>query len=324
MTTKKFLKAAVMSAMLVAAPQLVLAQAWPSKPIRLVVPFAAGGPADLQARWIGNKLSNTLGQPVFIENRGGAGGMLGAQAVVLAPADGYTLLFASVGAISISPYLVEKPAYSPKDLTPVVRVATAASVLVTGNGSRYKTLADLVAYAKANPGKTSFASAGPGTTLHLGGEMLAREAGLDMVHIPYKGASPAITDVIGGQVDVLFADAPVVLPFVKGEKLRALAIGAPARLSSLPEVQTTTEAGYKGIQVYTWYGLLASAKTPRDIVTRINAVFNELLLSPEAKSFFADQSMQINGGSAAEFGTFIDAETQKWTSIAKAANVKLD
>jgi tripartite-type tricarboxylate transporter receptor subunit TctC len=324
MNIRHLLKTLALGAALVAAPQLVLAQAWPSKPIRLVVPFAAGGPADIQARWIGNKLSATLGQPVVIDNRGGAGGMLGAQAVVAAPADGYTLLFASVGAISISPYLVEKPAYNPKDLAPVVRVATAASVLVTGTNSRYKTFADLVTYAKANPGKTSFASAGPGTTLHLGGEMLAREAGLQMVHVPYKGASPAITDVIGGQVDVLFADAPVVLPFIKGDKLRALAIGAPARLTSLPEVQTTTEAGYKGIQVYTWYGLLASNKVPADIVARINTVFNDLLKTPDAKAFFADQSMQINGGTAAEFGTFIDAETQKWTSIAKAANVKLD
>src|SRR4030095_4759663 len=183
----------------------------PSKPIREVVPFAAGGPADILARWLGNKLTATVGQPIIIDNKGGAGGLIGAQAVATAPPDGYTYLFASVGAISISPYVADKIAYDPdKDLTPVIRVVTAPTVLVTASGSRFNKLSDLVAYAKANPGKVTFASAGIGTTTQLGSELLMREAGIQMVHVPYKGAAPAITDVLAGTADVIFADVPVV------------------------------------------------------------------------------------------------------------------
>lgn len=301
------------------------AQTYPNKPVRLVVPFAAGGPADIQARWLSARLTTVLGQQVLVDNKGGAGGILGAQAVTSSPADGYTLLFSSVGAIAIAPYIAEKVPYDPKaDLAPVLHVATASTLLVTASTSRYAKLDDLVRYTKANPGKVSFASAGPGTTTHLGSELLKREAGIDMVHVPYRGAGPAITDVMAGTVDVMFADAPVVLPHIKAGKLRALAVGSATRVPFLPETPTTADAGHKGVLVATWYGVLAPAKTPRDIVLKLNKAVNDVLASAEAKTFFSEQGMQIIGGSPEEFGNFIASEATRWTALAKAAGVKMD
>ena len=305
--------------------QAVFAQGYPAKPIRIVVPFAAGGPADIQARWLAAHLAPMLGQQVLVDNRAGAGGIIGTQAVTSSPADGYTLIFSSVGAVAIAPYLTDSVPYNPKeDLIPIIRVVTAPTVLVTASTSRYRTLADLVAYAKANPGKVSFASAGLGTTTQLGSELLKREAGIDMTHIPYKGAAPALTDVMAGTVDVIFADAPVVIPFIKGGRLRALAIGTPARAMALPDVPTTAEGGYRNALVSTWYGLLAPGKTPRDTVAKLNSTLNTLLASADAKAFFAEQGVQINGGSADEFGAFIASEATRWTALAKSVGVKME
>jgi tripartite-type tricarboxylate transporter receptor subunit TctC len=277
------------------------------------------------ARWLGNKMSATLGQPVVIENKGGAGGIIGAQAVATASADGYTLLFSSVGAIAIAPYISEKVPYDPdRDLVPVVRFATAPTVLVTASSSQFAKLSDLVTFAKANPGKVTFASAGVGTTTQLGAELLKREAAIDMVHVPYRGAAPALIDVIAGTADVMFADAPVVLPYVKSGKLKALTIGTPARIALMQDIPTTAEAGYKGVLVSTWYGVMAPARTPRDIVMKLNATVDAILASPEGKTFIADQGLQANGGTPEEFGTFIKSEATRWTALAKAAGVKLE
>jgi tripartite-type tricarboxylate transporter receptor subunit TctC len=319
------LLAAVAAFVLSLSAPLALAQPYPTKPVRLVVPFAPGGPADLQARWLAARLTASLGQQVIVDNKGGAGGILGAQAVATAAADGHTLLFSSVGAIAVAPYIAEKVPYDPQaDLAPVVRVATAPTVLVTGSAGRHASLPALVAFAKAHPGQLSFASAGPGTTPHLGAELLKREAGIDMVHVPYRGAGPAITDLLAGTVDVMFADAPVVLPHLKSGKLRALAVGSPARAAALPDTPTTAEGGHKGVLVETWYGVLAPAKTPRDIVLKLHAAVGEVLASAPAKAFFAEQGMQINGGSPEDFGRFIASESARWTAIAKAAGVKMD
>lgn len=319
----RFIKALALVCAL--APQLLLAQDYPSKPIKLIVPFAAGGPADTQARWLGTKLAAALGQQVVIDNRGGAGGILGAQAVATAPADGYTLLFSSVGAIAIAPYIAEKVPYSPKtDLVPVVRFATAPTVLVAGAKAPYPSLSALVAHAKSAPGRVSFASAGPGTTTHLGSELLKQEAGIDMIHVPYKGASPALNDVMGGMVDVMFADAPVVLPFIKAGRLKALAIGTPQRVAALPDVPTTAESGYKGVLVSTWYGVLAPGKTPAAVVAKVNKAVNAVIASAEGKAFFAAQGLEANGGTPEAFGTFIQSESTRWTGLAKAAGVKME
>ena len=197
-------------------------------------------------------------------------------------------------------------------------------MLVTASTSKFEKLADLVTYAKANPGKLSFASAGVGTTTQLGSELLKREAGIDMVHVPYRGAAPALTDVIGGTAGVMFADVPVVLPYVKSGKLRVLTVGTPARIDVLPDIPTTAEAGYPGALVSTWYGLLAPSKTAPDIVIRLNATVNAILSSPEGKAFVAEQGLQPNGGTPAEFGTFIRSESTRWTALAKAAGVRLE
>ena len=305
--------------------QATFAQNYPSKPIRLIVPFAAGGPADILARWLGNKLHGALGQPIIVDNKGGAGGLIGAQAAATSAADGYNLLFSSVGAIAVSPYIADKVPYSPdKDLVPVVRFATAPTAIVTPTNSKFAKLSDLVTYAKANPGKVSFASAGVATTTHLGGELLKREAGIDMVHVAYRGASPALTDVIGGTADVMFADVPVILPYVKGGKLKAIGIATPARNATLPDVPTTAEGGYKGVLVSTWYGIMAPAKTPRDIIVKINNAVNAILASPEGKAFIADQGLQPNGGTPEDFGAFIRSESTRWPAIAKAVGAKLE
>jgi len=307
-----------------ATSQPAVSQPFPTKPVRLVIPFAPGGPADIQARWLSARLSTALGQQVIIDNKGGAGGIVGTQAVTSSPADGYTLLFSSIGAIAIAPYIADKVPYDPKtDLTPVLRVTTAATVLVIGEGSRFSKLPDLVAYARANPGKLSFASAGPGTSTHLGAELLKREAQIDMVHVPYKGAGPAIIDVISGTADLMFADAPVVLPQIKAGKLKALAVASTARAPALPDTPTTAEAGQKNVLVATWYGLMAPGKTPRDIVLKLNKAFNDVLASAEARTYFAEQGMQINGGTPEEFGAFVAAESARWTVLARAAGVKM-
>lgn len=315
---------AALAAALALAPA-ARAESFPAKPIRLVVPFAAGGPADIQARWLAARLTAALGQQVLVDNKAGAGGIIGAQAVASAPADGYTLLFSSVGAVAIAPYVADKVPYDPKkDLVPVVRVATAPTVLVTGAASKFDSLASLVAYAKANPGKVSFASAGPATTTHLGSELLKRETGIDMVHVPYKGASPALTDVIAGTVDVMFADAPVVLPFVRSGKLKAIAVATAERSPALPETRTTAEGGYKNVLVSTWYGVLAPAKVPKEILAKVNTAVNAALASPEGVTFFAGQGVRPNGGSGEEFGSFIAAESARWTVLAKAVGAKMD
>jgi tripartite-type tricarboxylate transporter receptor subunit TctC len=324
MDRRTLLKQLALLACATALP-LAHAQDFPNKPIKMVVPFAAGGPADIQARWLAVKLSAGLGQQVVIENKGGAGGLLGVQSVATSSPDGYTVLFTSTGAIAVTPYLVDKPGYDPKkDIAPVIRVSTAPTVLVTASSSPYHTLADLIKAAKANPGKITFASAGPGTSLHLGSELLAREAGVKMTHIPYRGAAPAISDVVAGTVDVIFADAPVVQPFLQAGKMRALTIGTATRAPNLPDVPTTAESGYKNALVYTWYGILAPGKTPPAIINKLNTLTNQILQSPEAKTYFAQQALEINGGTPQQFEQFIDTESTRWTALAKSIGVKLD
>lgn len=301
------------------------AQNYPTKAVHLIVPFAAGGPADIQARWIATKLGEQLKQQVVVENKGGAGGIIGAQYVAGATPDGHTLLFSSVGAIAISPYLRDNLTYDPKtDLMPVTRVTTASTVLVTGENSRFFSLPELIAHAKAHPGKVTFASPGAGTSIHLGSELLKQKAGIDMVHVPYRGAGPAVTDVIAGTVDVMFADAPVVLPHIKAGKLRALGVGSEQRAPVLPDTPTLAEGGANDVLVATWYGLMAPGKTPPAIVQQLNKAMNDVLSSADAKAYFDQQGMQINGGTSEEFAKFVDAEAERWVALAKSAGVQLN
>ncbi|WP_421954590.1 Bug family tripartite tricarboxylate transporter substrate binding protein [Polaromonas sp.] len=319
----------ILSALLGAAALLPLAhvqaqQPWPGKAVRIVVPFAAGGPADALARFIAIKMSADLGQPVIIDNKGGAGGTLGA-AEVARSTDGYSLLFSSTGALVIVPALMPKLSYNPeRDLVAIGQAVITPSVVVVSSKSRFNTLADLVAYAKANPGKLNFASAGSGTSTQLGAELLKREAGIFMTHIPYRGAAPATTDVIGGMADLMFADVPAVVSFIRGGQLKALAVASPTRSPALPDIPTTAEGGYKTVVSGTWYGLMGPAKTPPEVVAKVNASLNKVLQNPETIAFFKAQGVQSAGGSAQDFGKFIRAESIKWGTLAKAVGVSLD
>ena len=301
------------------------AQAYPNKPIRVIVPFPAGGPVDQTARALGAKLSTALGQPIIIENKGGAGGVLGADAVAKAPADGYTLLFSSAGALSIVPNIAPSMPYNPqKDLLAVTQALKVPTVLVVSANSKYKTFADLTSFAKANPDKVNYGSAGSGTTTHLEVELLKREAKLSMNHIPYRGAAPGLTDLMGGQVDLMMVDVPVVLPFIKAGKLRALAVTSATRIPVLKDVQTTAELGLPKVEVYNWYGMLAPAHTPPEIINKMYGAVGAALRSPDLKEQFAQQGVEVVASKPEEFGPFIFAETARWGTLAKSVGAKLD
>jgi tripartite-type tricarboxylate transporter receptor subunit TctC len=299
-------------------------QAYPTKPIRVVVPFPAGGPVDQTARALGAKLSTALGQQVVIDNKSGAAGVLGADAVAKAPGDGYTLLFSSAGALAIVPNIAPSMPYNPqKDLIAVTQALKVPTVLVVGANSKYKTLADLLAAARASD-KLNYASAGSGTNTHLGMELLKREAKLSMNHVPYRGAAPALTDLMGGQVDVMLADAPVVLPFIQGGKLRALAVASAKRIPVLKDVPTTAELGLPRFEVYNWYGLLAPAKTPPEVVDRLYKAVGTALRAPDMKDNFIQQGSEVVASRPDEFGPFIFAETARWGAVARSVGAKLD
>ena len=303
---------------------MAYAQAWPTKPVRVVVPFAAGGPADALARFLANKMAADVGQTIVIDNKGGAGGTLGAADVIRSN-DGHSLLFSSTGALVIVPALTPNLSYNPeRDLAAIGQAVITPSVIVVSAKSPFNTLADLVKFAKANPGKLNFASAGSGTSTQLGAELLKKEAGIFMTHIPYRGAAPATTDLIAGVADMMVADVPAVVSLIKGGQLRALAVASPTRSPALPETPTTAESGLKGVVSGTWYGLMAPARTPPDVIAKVNAALNKALQHPDSLAYFKLQGVKPVGGSADEFGQFIRAEANKWGTLAKAVGVKLD
>lgn len=319
----RFLKSAATLALALAAAS-AWAQAYPTKPIRMVVPFPAGGPVDQTARALGAKLGTSLGQQVIIDNKGGASGVVGADAVAKAPADGYTLLFSSAGALAIVPNLAPSMPYDPqKDLAAVTQALKVPTVLVVSANSKYKTLSDLLTAARSSD-KLNYASAGSGTNTHLGVELLKREAKLSMNHIPYRGAAPALTDLMGGQVDLMMADAPVLLPFIQAGKLRALAVTSAKRIPVLKDVPTTAELGLPKVEVYNWYGMLAPARTPPEVIDRLYREVGAALRSPDLKAQFAQQGVEVVASRPDEFGPFIFAETARWGALARSVGAKLD
>ena len=320
----KLLKSAAALALGMAAFS-ALAQAWPSKPIRVVVPFPAGGPVDQTARALGAKVGAALGQNMLIDNKGGAGGLLGADAVAKAAPDGYTVLFSSAGALAIVPHIAASMPYDPqKDLMAVTQALKVPAVLVVSSASPYKSFAELKAAATGTASKINYASAGSGTTPHLQAELLRREAGLTINHIPYRGAAPAITDILGGQVDMMMVDIPVALPFIQSGKLRALAVTNNKRIPILKDVPTVAELGLLKAEAYNWYGMLAPARTPADIVAKLYTSVGAALRSPELQKQFDQQGVEVVGSKPEEFAPFIAAESARWGALAKAVGAKLD
>jgi len=310
---------------LLGAPSALAQAPFPTKPVRLVVPFPAGGTTDILARAAAQKLSETLGQQVIVDNRPGAGGNIGAELVAKAPADGYTLLMGTVGTHAINPSLYAKMPYDHvKDFAPVILVAGVPNVLVVNPDLPFKTVADVVAYAKANPGKLNFASSGSGTSIHLSGELFKVIAGVQMTHVPYKGSAPALTDLIGGQVQLMFDNLPSALPQIKGGKLRAVAVTSTTRAAALPDVPTVAESGLPGFESSSWFGILAPAGTPKDIIAKINTDVQKWLSTPEAKEKLLGQGAIAAGGSPDEFAKHIQAETAKWAKVVKESGAKVD
>ncbi len=294
---------------------------FPSRQIRLIVPFPAGGPSDIIARVLGQRMSEITKQPVIIDNRGGQGGVLGTEVLAKATPDGYTIALSSAGALAISPTM-ERVTYDPlKDLQTITLVAKVPEMLVVTPDVPAKNMAELIALAKAKPGKLNFASTGPGSMPHLAGELLKLIAKVDIVHVPYRGAAPAMNDLLGQQVQMAFLDQPVLLPQIKAGGLRAIAIGAPERAPTLPEVPTTAEAGMPDLLAENWHGMVAPAGTPAPIVAKLNQIATEALQDPTVKEKLAIQGATVVGDSPEHFHAFLENEIARWAKVIKDAGV---
>lgn len=301
------------------------AGSYPNKSIKIVVPFPPGGATDILARAIGFELQKAWGQTVVIENKPGAGGNTGADLVAKSPADGYTLIMATVGTHAINMSLYAKMPYDAvKDFEPVVLVAGVPNLLVVHPSVNAKTVRELTALAKSQPGKLNVASSGNGTSIHLSAELYKQMAGVDILHVPYKGSAPAVADLLGGQVQMMFDNMPVSLPHVKAGKLRALAVTSMTRSAALPDVPTMDEEGLKGFDATSWFGLLAPAGTPKDIVAKLNAASVKALASAEMRERLAAQGAEPMGNTPDQFAAFIKAEIDKWAKIVKASGARID
>ena len=306
---------------LLLAPALASAQDFPAKPIRLIVPFPAGGPNDIIARVIDQRMSELTKQPVVIDNRGGQGGVLGTDAVAKAAPDGYTIAISSAGALAISPSM-EKIAYDTlRDLAPVTLVAMVPEMLVVAGNVPANDMGELIALAKAQPGKLNFASSGPGSLPHLAGELLKLTANIDIVHVPYRGAAPAVNDLLGQQVQMAFLDLPVLLPQIKAGNLRGIAIGSPQRAPTAMEVPTTADAGMPELRVENWYGMVAPAGTPPAVIAALNRIATEAMRDPTVKEKLASQGAELIGDTPEHFRGFIAAEIAKWAKVIRDAGI---
>src|SRR6201996_1038028 len=315
-------RALVAGLSLLLAPAAVVAQDFPNKPIRLIVPFPPGGPNDIIARLVGQRMSELFTQTIVIDNRSGQGGALGTDVIAKAAPDGYTIGITSASSIVISPTM-EKVAYDPrKDLAPVTLVTTVPEMLVVASNVPANNMAELVALAKAQPGKLNFASAGVGGLPHLAGELFKLTAKIDIVHVPYRGAAPAINDLLGQQVQMVFLDLPVILPQIKAGRLRPIALGAKTRSPLAPDVPTTAEVGMPDLLILNWYGMVAPAKTPPEIIARLNSITREAMADPSVQQKLADQGLAMVPDSPDEFRDYIAAETAKWAKVIKEAGVE--
>ncbi|HYH41127.1 MAG TPA: tripartite tricarboxylate transporter substrate binding protein [Burkholderiales bacterium] len=301
------------------------AQAYPAKAIRMIVHFPAGGPTDLVARAVGQKLNEAWGQPVIIENRPGAGGIVGVETVVRAAPDGYTLLFATGGSMSITPAIGTKTSYDVfKDLTPISLVVINPQLLVLHPSLPASSVKELIKFAKAKPGQINYASVGPGSPQHLGIEMLKHMTGIDMVHIPYKGTAPAMTDVLAGHVSLMFNSMPSVLQYAKTGRLKGIAVSTARRSAAAPEIPTVAESGVPGFQYATWYGVLGPAALPKDITTKLNAEIVRILKDKELAQRLAREGAEPAPGTPEELAKYMRSEYDQWRKTIAAAKLKID
>ena len=315
----------LLAAALAALPLAASAQGYPSKPIRFVVPYPPGGPLDTIARLLGQKVAESVKQPVIVENKPGAGGNIGADFVAKAPADGYTILMGAVATHAINPTLYAKIPYDPvRDFSPITQVASTPNVLVVNPALPVSSVADLVAHAKANPGKLNFGSGSTGSAGHLAGELFKSLAGVEMTHIPYKGAAPAMQDLIGGQIQLMFDNMASSLTQVRAGRVKALAVTTAKRSSLAPELPTVAESGLAGFDISTWFGIFAPAGTPREAVARLHAEFTRALAAPDVREKMINLGAEPVGNTPAEFATYIRAEADKYARVIKASGARAD
>ena len=298
---------------------------YPARPITLVVPVPPGGAADFIARTLGQKLSDALGQPVVISNRGGAGGTIASAGAAKADADGYTLLLNSITTHGIGPHLYTGLSYdSQKDFAPIALVAKLPLIMTVNSTVAAKSVADVVALAKAQPGTLAFASSGNGGAPHLAGELFKRITGTDLLHVPYRGSGPAVVDVVAGRIAIMFDAAPALLPFITADKLRPLAAASAERNRLLPDIPTFAELGYAGMDISLWYGFVAPAGTPQPILQRLNGELVKILAMPDIRESFAKQGADVGGGSREDFAAFMRDEYVRWGAVVKVAGIKAE
>jgi tripartite-type tricarboxylate transporter receptor subunit TctC len=299
--------------------------AYPVKPVSLVIAFPPGGPSDVLSRIVGKKLEQILGQPFIMDNRPGAGGNIAAEAAALAPADGHTLLMGNNSILATNAALYKKINFdAEKDFAPISLVGSQANILVVNPNVPAKTMAELIALLRASPGKFNYASSGHGAAAHLAAELFKAEAKVDIVHVPYKGAAPALTDVIAGHVQLMFATAASVVPHIQSGKVRALAVTTPKRTAVFPQLATVDELGLKGFDATTWHGLVAPAKTPKDVLVKLHEATVDALNDEQVRKSLVDLGVDVVGNSPEEFAAYIKAEIPKWTKIVQASGAKLD
>lgn len=307
------------------APSSAAAQSFPTKPVTIVVPFSAGGTTDILARIVGQYLGNKFGQSVVIENRDGAGGNIGTQLVSRSKADGYTLLMGTVGTHAINPALYKKLNFDHiKDFQPLTRVAMVPNLLVVNPERPYRSVKELIEYAKTHPGEVTFASSGNGSSIHLSGELFKLLAGVDMLHVPYRGSAPAVTDLLGGQVDIMFDNMPSAIQHVRSNTLVPLAVTPAERSPELPEIPTIAEAGVPGYEATSWFGLFAPAGTPQDVVKVLHEAITEALHDEEVIEKFSAQGAQVHSETPEQFAEFIAAETTKWADVVKSSGATVN
>jgi len=311
-----------------AAPSLLIARArasdWPAKPVKIVVPFTPGGSTDITARLVGNRLQEVWGQTVVVENKGGAGGNIAADMVAHSDPDGYTIFIVGPG-MATNPFLYASLSYDPvKDFSPVTTLITQPNLMCVPNTSPAKSVKEFIAFCNDNRGKVTFASSGVGTTLHLSGELFKRMANVEMTHVPYRGGAPAINDLIPGRVDVIFDNMPSILQHAKSGHVRGLAVTTKQRVAVVPDYPTLDEAGVPGFDVFSWFGFFVPAKTPPNVIAKINADTNAALIHPPVKTRFEELGANPKGSTPSELAAFLQSETDKWGPVIRDAKIKVE